>query len=104
MLFADSAFQAGSEAVCRAGRILNFESVQQEDKKKGVPMSIKSLMHVFPAEVREMRRNEYSDSLANMFVEAARVDPNFCTYQRWESTDYTGPFSELKSGFLVYIN
>ena len=67
-------------------------------------MAIKTLIHVFPGEVKERRRNEYTDSLENMFVEAARVDPNFCTYQRWHSTDYTGPFSELKSGFLGYIS
>jgi hypothetical protein len=39
-----------------------------------------------------------------MFVESVRVHNNFCTYQRWPSTDYTGPFSELKSGLLAYTN
>lgn len=66
-------------------------------------MALKTLILVHPAIPVEMRRNEYADSLMNMFVEAVRVDPNFCTYQRWESTDYTGPFSELKNGFLAYI-
>ncbi len=37
-----------------------------------------------------------------MFSEAVRVDPNFCTYHRWKTTDYVGPYSELKSGFLGY--
>lgn len=67
-------------------------------------MAIKTPILVHPAELVEYKRNEYSDSLANMFVEAVRVDPNFCTYQRWDSTDYTGPFSELKNGFLSYIS
>ena len=67
-------------------------------------MALKTPILVHPAIPVEMKRNEYSDSLANMFVEAVRVDPNFCTYQRWDSTDYTGPFSELKNGFLAYIS
>lgn len=67
-------------------------------------MAIKTSIHVIPAEPLHEYRNEYTDSLANMFVEAVRVDPNFCTYERWHSTDYTGPFSELKNGFLSYIS
>lgn len=67
-------------------------------------MALKTPILIHPAIPAEVRRNEYNDSLANMFVEAVRVDPNFCTYQRWDSTDYTGPFSELKNGFLAYIS
>ena len=67
-------------------------------------MAVKTTIHLFPAEPALVYRNEYTDSLANMFVEAVRVDPNFCTYQRWESTDYTGPFSEIKNGFLTYLS
>ena len=66
-------------------------------------MAIKTPILVHPVVLVAVNRNEYSDSLDNMFVEAVRVDPNFCTYQRWESTDYTGPFSELKNGFLAYM-
>jgi len=66
-------------------------------------MSVKREIYVIPAHKIRTRRNEYSDNLANMFVEAVRVDQNFCTYDRWESTDYTGPFSELKNGFLGYL-
>jgi len=65
-------------------------------------MAVKVPIYVIQGAPMTMRRNEYTDSLENMFVEAIRVDPNFCTYHRWESTDYTGPFSELKSGFLTY--
>ena len=65
-------------------------------------MAIKTHIHVIPAQPYQPKRNEYTDSLMNMFVEAVRVDPNFCTYERWESTDYTGPFSEIKNGFLSY--
>ena len=67
-------------------------------------MAIKVPIYIIPAQEFVFRRNEYTDSLQNMFVEAIRVDPNFCTYHRWASTDYTGPFSELKSGFLSYIS
>ncbi len=67
-------------------------------------MAVKTTIHAIPAEPARAFRNEYTDSLANMFVEAVRVDPNFCTYQRWESTDYTGPFSEIKNGFLTYVS
>ena len=67
-------------------------------------MAVKSEVYVIPGQEPVIMRNEYTDSLTNMFVEAVRVDPNFCTYQRWESTDYTGPFSELKNGFLGYRN
>lgn len=66
-------------------------------------MSLKVPIHIIPAQEVHVARNEYTDSLQNMFVEAIRVDPNFCTYHRWETTDYTGPFSELKSGFLTYL-
>ncbi len=66
-------------------------------------MALKREMYVIPGHKIKKGRNEYSDSLLNMFVEAVRVDSNFCTYQRWDSTDYTGPFSELKNGFLSYI-
>ncbi len=67
-------------------------------------MAVKAFIHVIPAEPFSPHRNEYTDSLANMFVEAVRVDPNFCTYERWDSTDYTGPFSEIKNGFLSYVS
>lgn len=66
-------------------------------------MSLKVPIHIIPAQEFHPTRNEYTDSLQNMFVEAIRVDPNFCTYHRWETTDYTGPFSELKAGFLTYL-
>ena len=59
-------------------------------------------IHVIPGQPLVLHRNEYTDSLANMFVEAVRIDPNFCTYARWDLTDYTGPFSEFKNGFLTY--
>ena len=59
-------------------------------------------VHIIQSEPVIPATNEYTDSLANMFVEAVRVDPNFCTYQRWDTTDYTGPFSEFKNGFLSY--
>ena len=65
-------------------------------------MAIKTHVHVIPEEPVKTYRNQYTDSLQNMFVEAIRVHQNFCTYQRWNSTDYTGPFSELKAGFLNY--
>ncbi len=65
-------------------------------------MALKVLVHTIPAEPPKTYRNQYTDSLQNMFVEAIRVHNNFCTYDRWPSTDYTGPFSELKSGFLAY--
>ena len=65
-------------------------------------MALKVHVHVIPAEALKTFRNQYTDSLQNMFVEAIRVHQNFCTYQRWSSTDYTGPFSELKNGFLNY--
>jgi len=67
-------------------------------------MAIKVPIHVIPAEPVKPTRTEYMDALDNMFQESVRVDPNFCTYQRWDGTDYTGPFSELKSGFLTYVN
>ena len=65
-------------------------------------MAIKVPLNVFPPEPAKVYRNQYTDALENMFVEAIRVHQNFCTYDRWRSTDYTGPFSELKSGFLGY--
>lgn len=65
-------------------------------------MAIKTSIHVIGASPVRVSRTEYTDSLKNMFMEAVRVDPNFCTYDRWDSTDYTGPFSELKNGFLSY--
>jgi hypothetical protein len=67
-------------------------------------MAIKVPLRIVPPEEVKTFRNQYTDSLTNMFVEAVRVHNNFCTYQRWVSTDYTGPFSELKSGFLAYTN
>ena len=65
-------------------------------------MAIKVPINVFPGEPVKHQRNQYMDALENMFVEAVRIHPNFCTYDRWRSTDYSGPFSELKSGFLGY--
>lgn len=65
-------------------------------------MAIKVPLHIIPGEQGKTYRNEYTDSLTNMFQETVRVHQNFCTYDRWASTDYTGPFSELKSGFLSY--
>ena len=65
-------------------------------------MSAKVPVYVIPAEPVKVYRNQYSDSLLNMFQETVRVHQNFCTYDRWATTDYTGPFSELKSGFLAY--
>lgn len=67
-------------------------------------MAIKVQLKPFPAEEVKTYRNQYTDSLQNMFVESVRVHNNFCTYQRWVTTDYTGPFSELKSGFLAYTS
>ena len=66
--------------------------------------SLKVPIHIIPGEPVRSFRNEYTDSLHNMFVEAVRVDPNFCTYHRWDSTDYSGPYSELKTGFLSYMS
>jgi hypothetical protein len=65
-------------------------------------MALKVPVHVIPAEPVKTFRNQYTDSLQNMFEESVRVHSNFCTYQRWVTTDYSGPFSELKSGFLAY--
>ncbi|MBI4082415.1 MAG: hypothetical protein HY423_07365 [Candidatus Lambdaproteobacteria bacterium] len=65
-------------------------------------MAIKVPIYIIPGAPVVKYRNQYTDSLENMFVEAIRLDPHFGTYQRWESTDYSGPFSELKSGFLSY--
>ncbi|MDH4247816.1 MAG: hypothetical protein OEW39_08370 [Deltaproteobacteria bacterium] len=65
-------------------------------------MAVKVPVHVIPAEPVKVYRNQYSDSLLNMFQETVRVHQNFCTYERWATTDYTGPFSELKTGFLAY--
>lgn len=67
-------------------------------------MAAKVTIHIISSDPPAPYRNEYTDSLKNMFVEACRVDPNFCTYHRWDSTDYSGPYSELKSGFLSYIS
>ncbi len=67
-------------------------------------MAAKVTIHIISGEAPTTYRNEYTDSLTNMFVEACRVDPNFCTFHRWDSTDYSGPYSELKSGFLSYIS
>ena len=66
-------------------------------------MSVKREIYVIPAPKLAKHRNEYTDSLENMFVEAVRIDQNFCTFDRWSGTDYTGPFSELKNGFLAYL-
>ena len=65
-------------------------------------MAIKVPVYVIPGEPVKTYRNQYTDSLQNMFQEAVRVHQNFCTYDRWPTTDYTGPYSELKSGFLTY--
>lgn len=65
-------------------------------------MAIKVPIYVIPGEPVKEYLNQYTDSLKNMFQEAIRVHQNFCTYDRWRTTDYTGPFSELKSGFLPY--
>jgi hypothetical protein len=67
-------------------------------------MAVKVPIHIIPGAPIRVFRNEYTDSLKNMFVEACRVDPNFCTYHRWSTTDYSGPYSELKSGFLSYLS
>ena len=67
-------------------------------------MAIKVQLRVVEPGEPKTYRNQYTDSLQNMFVESVRVHNNFCTYQRWVTTDYTGPFSELKSGFLTYTN
>ena len=67
-------------------------------------MSVKREIYVIPAQKTRITRNQYTDSLENMFVAAVRVDQNFCTYDRWKTTDYTGPFSELKNGFLSYLS
>ncbi|MCZ6552302.1 MAG: hypothetical protein O7A67_00750 [SAR324 cluster bacterium] len=67
-------------------------------------MAVKVPIHIIPGSPIKTFRNEYTDSLQNMFVEACRVDPNFCTYHRWNSTDYAGPYSELKSGLLAYVS
>ena len=67
-------------------------------------MAVKVPIYIIPGSPVAVYRNEYTDSLKNMFVEACRVDPNFCTYHRWNTTDYSGPYSELKSGFLSYLS
>jgi len=67
-------------------------------------MAIKVQLRVVAAEPPKVYKNQYTDALQNMWVESVRVHSNFCTYQRWVSTDYTGPFSELKSGFLAYTS
>lgn len=67
-------------------------------------MAIKVQLRVIEPVEPKVYRNQYTDALQNMFVESVRVHANFCTYQRWTSTDYTGPFSELKSGFLAYTS
>jgi len=67
-------------------------------------MAIKVQVRVIEPNEVKTYRNQYTDSLQNMFVESVRVHANFCTYQRWITTDYTGPFSELKSGFLAYTS
>jgi len=67
-------------------------------------MAIKVPLRVIEPTEQKVYRNQYTDSLQNMFVESVRVHNNFCTYQRWVTTDYTGPFSELKSGFLAYTH
>jgi hypothetical protein len=65
-------------------------------------MAIKCQLRVVEPTPPKTYRNQYTDSLSNMFVESVRVHNNLCTYQRWVTTDYSGPFSELKSGFLAY--
>ncbi|MDH5751388.1 MAG: hypothetical protein OEZ59_03085 [Deltaproteobacteria bacterium] len=65
-------------------------------------MGAKVPVHVIPQVPVKEARNQYTDSLQNMFQETVRVHQNFCTYDRWATTDYTGPFNELKSGFLTY--
>lgn len=67
-------------------------------------MAIKVPVHVIPDWPAPYPRNQYSDSLQNMFKEAVRIHPNFGTYSRWQTTDFTGCFSELKNGFLAYKN
>ena len=65
-------------------------------------MAVKTPIYVIPGEPVKQYLNQYTDSLKNMFQEAIRVHPNFCTFDRWVTTDYTGPYSDLKSGFLTY--
>ncbi len=65
-------------------------------------MAVKVPVHVIPGEPPATYLNQYTDSLKNMFQEAIRVHENFCTYDRWATSDYTGPYSEFKSGFLAY--
>ncbi len=65
-------------------------------------MGAKVPVFVHSIEAQPLPRNEYHDSLVNMFVETVRVHQNFCTYERWDSTDYIGPYSEIKTGFLNY--
>ncbi|MDH4225097.1 MAG: hypothetical protein OEW12_05580 [Deltaproteobacteria bacterium] len=67
-------------------------------------MGLKVPITIFPATKVAVHRNEYTDSLQNMFTEAYRTDANLCTYHRWETTSYVGPFSELQGGFLSYIS
>ena len=65
-------------------------------------MALKTPIYVIPGEPVKEHLNQYTDSLKNMFQEAIRVHANFCTFDRWVTTTYTGPFSEFKSGFLPY--
>ncbi len=65
-------------------------------------MGAKVPVHVVNVEPSPRTRNDYSDALANMFEETVRVHQNFCTYERWPTTDYIGPYSEMKTGFLKY--
>lgn len=67
-------------------------------------MSLKVPVHIIPATKVAKPRNEYTDSLQNMFTEAYRTDPNLCTYHRWPTTSCIGPFSELTNGFLTYVS
>ena len=73
------------------------------DPKRNRSLSaIKVPVYVIPGETIKEYLNQYTDSLKNMFQEAIRVHQNFCTYSRWPTTEVSGPFSELKSGFLTY--
>ena len=73
-----------------------------DPKRNRSLMAIKVPVYVIPGEPVKEYLNQYTDSLKNMFQEAIRVHQNFCTYSRWPTTEVSGPFSELKSGFLTY--
>ncbi len=66
-------------------------------------MPVKVPIYTIPVHPLEFKRSQYSHALESMFQETIRVHQNFCTYNRWRTTDYMGCFSELSDGFLKYL-